>query len=92
MKIQTFSKIGVKIYDCEKEQRITYIDRPKGSPRPDLYRCQLCWESDNRLLIGWADSIKIGEIRERASTNTQTPKPTSGPASLPDRFVEIVAQ
>lgn len=51
------------------------------SPRADLYRCHLCWENDFTLLIGWADSIKIGQIRERKNA-------TSG---IPDRYVEIVA-
>eukprot|EP01119_Soliformovum_irregulare_P019120 TRINITY_DN5998_c0_g1_i1.p1 TRINITY_DN5998_c0_g1~~TRINITY_DN5998_c0_g1_i1.p1 ORF type:complete len:882 (+),score=254.78 TRINITY_DN5998_c0_g1_i1:60-2705(+) len=73
--------IGVKIFDCDRGQRITYIDRPKGSPRPDLYRCHLCWENENTLLIGWADSIKIGQIKERGET-------ASG---HPDRYVEIIA-
>jgi hypothetical protein len=54
---------GVKIYDTEAEKFITYIDRPKKSPRPDMYRCNLCWEDDTTLLIGWADSIKIGKVK-----------------------------
>jgi WD40 repeat protein len=54
---------GVKIYDCDKGERITYIERPNGSPRPDLYKCNLCWENDHTLLIGWADSVKIAIIK-----------------------------
>eukprot|EP01114_Cavostelium_apophysatum_P004970 TRINITY_DN1546_c0_g1_i1.p1 TRINITY_DN1546_c0_g1~~TRINITY_DN1546_c0_g1_i1.p1 ORF type:complete len:976 (-),score=258.51 TRINITY_DN1546_c0_g1_i1:28-2796(-) len=73
--------LGVKIYDCDKGQRITYIDRPKGSPRADLFRCHLCWENEHTLLIGWADSIKIGLIKERGTSSS----------GLPDRYVEIGA-
>ena len=29
--------IGVKLFDTSTQQRISYIDRPKGSPRPDMY-------------------------------------------------------
>ena len=50
---------GVKIFDTETNQRITYINRPAKSPRPDLYRCCLCWEADDILLIGWADRKSV---------------------------------
>ena len=72
---------GVKIYDTETEQFITYIDRPKGSPRPDMYRCNLCWENERTLLIGWADSVKIGQVKERSQSAT----------GLPSRYVELGA-
>eukprot|EP01111_Echinosteliopsis_oligospora_P016112 TRINITY_DN6578_c0_g1_i1.p1 TRINITY_DN6578_c0_g1~~TRINITY_DN6578_c0_g1_i1.p1 ORF type:complete len:893 (+),score=224.14 TRINITY_DN6578_c0_g1_i1:30-2708(+) len=74
---------GVKIYDCGTNQRITYINRPPGSPRPDLYRCNLCWENDHTLMIGWANSVKIGLIKERTD-------PGSG-MGLPVHYVEIIA-
>ena len=57
------NRIGVKIYDCVSGQRITSINRPPNSPHPELYQCNLCWENDSTLLIGWADSIKIGQIK-----------------------------
>jgi hypothetical protein len=53
----------VKIYDVNTEQRITFIDRPKGSPKADLYRCSLCWEDPHTLLIGWADMVKVATIK-----------------------------
>jgi hypothetical protein len=56
---------GVKIYDVNTEQRITFIDRPKGSPKADLYRCSLCWEDPHTLLIGWADMVRIAVIKAR---------------------------
>lgn len=28
---------GVKMYDTLTRERITYIERPRGSPKPDLY-------------------------------------------------------
>lgn len=27
--------IGVKVYDCNSKERLTYIDRPRGSPKPE---------------------------------------------------------
>ncbi len=61
----THAPAGVKIYDVNTEQRITFIDRPKGSPKADLYRCSLCWEDPHTLLIGWADMVRIAVIKAR---------------------------
>ncbi|PRP85869.1 vacuolar protein sorting-associated protein [Planoprotostelium fungivorum] len=75
---------GVKVYDCDTEQRISFIDRPKESPRPDLYKCQLCWESTTRLLIGWADSVKIAQVIERTNDTDDSKK-------FPDRYIQITS-
>jgi len=77
---------GVKIYDCNTAQRISYIDRPKGSPRADLYKCNLCWENDYTLIIGWADCVKIGQIKEKEK---EIKDKDLSKNSLPDRYVEI---
>eukprot|EP00854_Cymbomonas_tetramitiformis_P000567 gene567-967_t len=49
---------GVKMYDWAANQRITYIDRPRDSPRPELFRAHLHWANEGLLFIGWADCIK----------------------------------
>ena len=54
---------GVKIYDTTSNQKISNVTRTKGSPRPDKYRCNLCWETDTILLIGWASSVKIVQVK-----------------------------
>ncbi|CAG8681179.1 15096_t:CDS:10 [Gigaspora margarita] len=61
---------GVKMYDTQSQQRITYIRRPQNNPRPDLYRpdlyrCNLCWRNDKQLLIGWANYIQIATVKEQ---------------------------
>ncbi|CAG8551259.1 4952_t:CDS:10 [Acaulospora morrowiae] len=56
---------GVKMYDNQSQQRITYIKRPPGSPRADLYRCNLCWRSDTQLLIGWANYVQFAIVKEQ---------------------------
>jgi vacuolar protein sorting-associated protein 41 len=73
--------LGVKIYDVESGTRITFIDRPPGSPRADLFKCSLLWQDDATLLIGWADHIKVARVRSRAK-----PAP-----NLPPLVVEITA-
>ncbi|XP_057781883.1 vacuolar protein sorting-associated protein 41 homolog [Salvia miltiorrhiza] len=54
---------GVKVYDAANDQRLTFIERPRGSPRPELLLPHLVWQDDNLLVIGWGTSIKIVSIR-----------------------------
>ena len=55
---------GVKIYDISDHKPIAHINRSKrGSPDPEKYRCHLCWENKQTLLIGWGDWVKIGKVR-----------------------------
>lgn len=56
---------GVKMYDTQTNLRITYIDRPAGSPRADLYKCRMCWKDDTTLLIAWADTVKVARVKVR---------------------------
>jgi len=53
---------SVKIYDTEKEVRISSLDRPKTETSP---QCYVVWESANHLLVGWSDTIKIIRISRR---------------------------
>ncbi|KAI9283703.1 hypothetical protein BC943DRAFT_280643 [Umbelopsis sp. AD052] len=72
---------GVKMYDTTSNLRITYIDRPAGSPRGDLYRCRMCWKDDTTLLIGWADMVKIAKVRRSKRDQVQ---------GQPNHYVEII--
>ncbi|KAL1558191.1 Vacuolar protein sorting-associated protein 41 [Salvia divinorum] len=54
---------GVKVYDAANDQRLTFIERPRGSPRPELLLPHLVWQDDNLLVIGWGTSIKIVSIK-----------------------------
>jgi len=71
---------GVKIYDYETTERISYIARSRGSPPPEKYRCCLCWENDDTILIGWGDSVKVGQL-----------KLVRGPSGQPQKQVHIIA-
>ncbi|KAI8371458.1 uncharacterized protein BYT42DRAFT_594997 [Radiomyces spectabilis] len=73
---------GVKMYDTTTNLRITYIDRPEGSPRADLYKCRMCWKDDHTLLIGWADTVKIAVVKDK-------PRHQIAPGQ-PAHYVEIV--
>ncbi|PIN21966.1 hypothetical protein CDL12_05327 [Handroanthus impetiginosus] len=54
---------GVKVYDAANDQRVTFIERPRGSPRPELLLPHLVWQDDTLLVIGWGTSVKIVSIR-----------------------------
>ncbi|XP_077247070.1 vacuolar protein sorting 41 [Tasmannia lanceolata] len=58
---------GVKVYDMANDQRITFIERPRGSPRPELLLPHLVWQDDTLLVIGWGTSVKIAAIRMNPS-------------------------
>ncbi|XXG60295.1 hypothetical protein AAC387_Pa04g2238 [Persea americana] len=58
---------GVKVYDMANDQRITFIERPRGSPRPELLLPHLVWQDDTLLVIGWGTSVKIAAIRANAT-------------------------
>ncbi|KAK4408440.1 Vacuolar protein sorting-associated protein 41 [Sesamum angolense] len=54
---------GVKVYDAANDQRVTFIERPRGSPRPELLLPHLVWQDDTVLVIGWGTSVKIVSIK-----------------------------
>lgn len=60
---------GVKVYDMANNQRITFIERPRGSPRPELLLPHLVWQDDSLLVIGWGMCVKIAAIRADAYQN-----------------------
>lgn len=41
---------GVKVYDMANDQRITFIERPRGSPRPELLLPHLVWQVGKRII------------------------------------------
>ena len=65
---------GVKIYDVDREMRISYIERPRDLPDGIESRCSLAWEDSDaladQLIIGWGRHIKIIRIMRRASAAT----------------------
>ncbi|KAF8885807.1 hypothetical protein BD779DRAFT_1532495 [Infundibulicybe gibba] len=71
--------LGVKIYDHTSQTRITFIDRPVDSPRPDLFKCTLHWQDDSTFSL-------LARIRARPRTNN-----SAASANLPPLLVEITA-
>lgn len=42
---------GVKVYDTANDQRITFIEKPRGSPHPELLLPHLVWQV-SQILTG----------------------------------------
>ena len=65
--------IGVRIHDCVSHQCIKYVNRPKGSPRADLFRASLFWQGESLLVVGWGDSVTILRISVQESPLSPPP-------------------
>ena len=73
--------MGVKIFDTNSRKLITKIARDPKSPSPADYQCHLCWYNGVTLLVGWANTIKICQVRPRTSADSQ---------DLPPFYVEVM--
>ncbi|XP_075513089.1 LOW QUALITY PROTEIN: vacuolar protein sorting-associated protein 41 homolog [Primulina tabacum] len=62
---------GVKVYDASNDQRVTFIERPRGSPRPELLLPHLVWQDDTLLVIGWGTSVKVASIRTNQNNGAE---------------------
>lgn len=38
------NNLGVKLYDTSTQQRLSFIERPPASPRPELVRPHIVWQ------------------------------------------------
>mmetsp|Transcript_9782 Transcript_9782/g.29884 ORF Transcript_9782/g.29884 Transcript_9782/m.29884 type:complete len:622 (+) Transcript_9782:446-2311(+) len=71
--------VGVKVFEFAHNRRVSYIERVPGAPPPQLFKCHLQWSKESELIIGWADSIKIGVVRSRDGTSSSS------------KYMEVVA-
>lgn len=67
---------GVKVYDTDRDQRVTYIERPPNCPPMELCRCHLEWQSNSVLLVAWAHTLRVVSFRKATPSS-----PTSATAS-----------
>lgn len=75
--------VNVRVYDMSQKALIAVVksDHDTDRLRPDVYRCSLYWKDDLTLFLGWADSVKVCEVKrkERAAVTPDSP----------DKYVEI---
>ncbi|CAH0494138.1 unnamed protein product [Peronospora farinosa] len=70
---------GVKVYDSENDQRVTYIERPPNCPPLELCRCNLEWQVKNDvLLVAWAHTLRV--VTFKRGYSNQPSSPTSAAA------------
>ena len=72
--------VGVKVYDCASQTRISYVPREEKDLRPEMYPCNLCWRDAQTLLIGWGNAVKVCRVKER---------PREDVRDLPPRYIEL---
>ncbi|MQM21065.1 hypothetical protein Taro_054096 [Colocasia esculenta] len=80
---------GVKVYDMANDQRITFIEKPRGSPHPELLLPHIVWQDDTLLVIGWGRSIKVAAIRANPSQGANGVEKNVNVSSI--KYVDIVA-
>uniref|UniRef100_A0A7N0RCY2 Vacuolar protein sorting-associated protein 41 homolog n=2 Tax=Kalanchoe fedtschenkoi TaxID=63787 RepID=A0A7N0RCY2_KALFE len=62
--------VGVKVYDAANDQRVTFIEKSRSSPHPDVQQPHLVWQDDTLLVIAWGTSVKIASIRRNGNVGT----------------------
>uniref|UniRef100_K3WSM7 RING-type domain-containing protein n=1 Tax=Globisporangium ultimum (strain ATCC 200006 / CBS 805.95 / DAOM BR144) TaxID=431595 RepID=K3WSM7_GLOUD len=82
---------GVKVYDAEKDQRVTYIERPPNCPPMELCRCHLEWQTNSVLIVGWAHTLRVIAFK-KASPSSPTSASASSAELLPGAVTaEVIA-
>lgn len=83
---------GVKVYDAEKDQRVTYIERPPNCPPMELCRCHLEWKSSSVLLVAWAHTLRVVAFKKVTNPTSPTSSAANGSELLPGAVsAEVVA-
>ena len=86
--------LGVKVYDALQSKRVSFVERPASAPVGSRFSCQLRWESNSELLIGWYDTIKIGRVRTRDAASLAAGGVGAAAAragGVGSKYMEIVA-
>ncbi|RLV94481.1 Vacuolar protein sorting-associated protein 41 [Spathaspora sp. JA1] len=64
---------GINIYNLTNRQMVVVVDKPKDSPRSDLYWPRVTFPDLNRVIIAWSNYIwclKITNISRDSDTST----------------------
>ncbi|RLN86243.1 hypothetical protein BBJ28_00018858 [Nothophytophthora sp. Chile5] len=64
---------GVKVYDSERDLRVTYIERPPNCPPMELCRCHLEWQSSDVLLVAWAHTLRVVAFKKSSTDHPASP-------------------
>ncbi|CUM52096.1 uncharacterized protein AC631_03531 [Debaryomyces fabryi] len=75
--------IGIVIYQISRKQKILTIDKPKDSPRSDIYWPRVHFPETDRILIAWANRIWSLRISVGKSNDVNEPSSSSKSRILP---------
>lgn len=80
----------VRVYDVGHKALIAVVKKDHDPRlRPEVYQCSLYFCNPRNLLIAWADSVKICQIKDRPKV--QASPSTSFPDNQPDKYMEITS-
>ncbi|KPU75594.1 uncharacterized protein Dana_GF22734, isoform B [Drosophila ananassae] len=79
------SHLGVHVYDLNEKCSLGLIKwEVPSQTRLENFNCHLRWQNDNKLLIGWVDTIRICIIRKRNAIEASS-------RNLPDYVVDPIS-
>ncbi|GAB9468356.1 Vacuolar protein sorting-associated protein 41 [Globisporangium polare] len=83
---------GVKVYDADKDQRVTYIERPANCPPMELCRCHLEWQSSSVLIVGWAHTLRVVAFKKAdALSSSSSSSPDVLPGSVTAEVIALIS-
>lgn len=62
------NKVCVRVYDTAAHTRIGKLDRPKSS-NAEGTSCQLFWDGEQILYMGWHQTIKVARMRRKGTAD-----------------------
>lgn len=86
--------VGIVIYQISRKQKILTIDKPKDSPRSDIYWPRVHFPETDRIFIAWANRIwslrisigKSNDVSEASSSSKSRILPST--ASISFRIIQ----
>ncbi|KAI8905499.1 hypothetical protein EDD86DRAFT_193750 [Gorgonomyces haynaldii] len=63
--------LGIHFYDLATKQKFEFIPLEQEQ-RQDLVRCNICWKSLTVFMIGWGETVIVGEIKDRDKKDAQS--------------------
>ena len=84
--------VGVKVYDLERDTRVSYVEAPTNDLDLSLCPPKLYWESENSLLIAWGQHVRVLSITRVVDTSISLARSTSDEHAGTRRAGEITAR
>ena len=62
----------IVVYNVSSRSKIYRLSRLASAPRPELFRCNMMWESDTSLIIAWGNFVRIIRVTPPSLSSFET--------------------